>query len=110
MSTEAGIFGSRYTFEGDDSERIRAIADYVDRKMSETAKRIRNVTTSKVAVMTAMTIADELFKLRESVEQAQANNAARLDKLIAVSRGVGSSAKETTDGSPLLDPEESHAQ
>jgi len=109
MGTEAGIFGSRYTFEGDDSERIRALADYVDRKMSETAKRIRNVTTSKVAVMAAMTIADELFKLRESVEHAQAENAARLDNLIAVSRGLGSSGQANTDPSSPPDSEEPHA-
>ncbi len=110
MSTKAGIFGSSYTFDGDDSERIRALADYVDRKMSETAKRIRNVTTSKVAIMTAMTIADELFRLRESVEQAQTDNAARLDHLIAVSRGLGSSPQGTTDASSLLHSEEPHAQ
>ncbi len=110
MSTEAGIFGSSYTFEGDDSEHIRALADYVDRKMSETAKRIRNVTTSKVAIMTAMTIADELFRLRESVEQADADNAARLDNLIAMSRDLGAPAQGTSKASSLPHAEEHHAQ
>jgi cell division protein ZapA (FtsZ GTPase activity inhibitor) len=78
--------------------------------MAETAKHIRNVTTSKVAVMTAMTIADELFRLRQSVEQAQTDNAARLDNLIAVSRRLGSSAQRTTDASSLPDSEDPHDQ
>lgn len=105
MSTKAEIFGSRYTFEGEDPERIRVLADYVDRKMSETAKSIKNVTTSKVAVMAAMTIADELFKLRESVEKATSDNVARLDTLIGISRDLGSSAEEGVEplskGTPL---------
>ncbi len=104
MDTKAEIFGSRYTFEGEDSERIRVLADYVDRKMSEIAKSIKNVTTSKVAVLAAMTIADELFKLRDSVEQATGANTARLDRLIAVSRALVSSrengAEPLSQGTP----------
>ena len=95
MGTTAQIFGAQYTFEGEDPERIRVLADYVNRQMTQTAKSIRNVTTSKVAVMAAMSIADELFRLRESVEQATRNNAARLDDLVAQCKRLDSSLEES---------------
>ena len=97
MDTQVEIFGTHYTFDGDNPELVRQLADYVDRKMSETAKSIRNVTTSKVAVLAAMNLAEELFRLRDSVDHSTRTNADRLDKLIALSKLLAASPAEETD-------------
>ena len=96
MSTQVEIFGANYTFDGDDAEHIRQLADYVNRKMAETAENIKNVTTSKVAVLAAMNLAEELFTLRDSMEGSSRNAADRLDKLVAVARELGSSSQGKT--------------
>ena len=97
MSIDVKIFGSHYTFDGDDTEHIRKLADYVDRKMYETAKSIRNVTTSKVAVLAAMNLADELLTLRASQEDSASATTDRLDKLIAMSKRLASASADGPD-------------
>ena len=94
MRTQVEIFGASYTFDGDDPEHIRELADYVNRRMAETAANIKNVTTSKVAVLAAMNLADELFRLRHSIETSSRHAAERLDKLVALARGLASSADD----------------
>jgi cell division protein ZapA len=100
MSSKVEIFGTQYTFEGDDAERIRAIAEYVDRKMRETSRSIKNITTSRVAVMTAMNIADDLFRCRESTEQASRGDSERLDRLIGMCQQLGLPLESNNKMSP----------
>jgi cell division protein ZapA len=100
MSTQVEIFGTQYTFEGGDPERVRQLADYVNRKMSETARSIKNVTSTRVAVLAAMNIVDEFFTLRDSVEHSNQTTAQRLDRLVALSKSmVSDPADETHDDS-----------
>jgi len=88
MSTQVAIFGTEYTFEGEDPERVRQLADYVNLRMSETARSIRNVTSTRVAVLAAMNLADELLTLRDSIERTNDTTANRLDSLIALSESL----------------------
>ena len=90
MNTQVAIFGTEYTFEGEDPERVRQLADYVNRKMSETARNIRNVTSTRVAVLAAMNLADELLTLRDSIERTNDKTAQRLDSLIALWESLAS--------------------
>jgi cell division protein ZapA len=63
---EVRISGNEYTIIGNESdEYIQKIALYVDRKMSEITKSNNNLSTSMVAVLTAVNLADELYKLNE---------------------------------------------
>jgi cell division protein ZapA len=63
---EVRISGKEYTIIGNESdEYIQKIALYVDRKMSEITKSNNNLSTSMVAVLTAVNLADELYKLNE---------------------------------------------
>jgi len=97
MSTQVEIFGTHYTFEGGDPERVRQLADYVSRRMAETARSIKNVTSTRVAVLAAMNIVDELFTLRESVEQSNETTAQRLEKLVALSKSVVMDGADETE-------------
>jgi cell division protein ZapA len=60
------IYGQVYSLKGaDDSSHIRELASYVDKKMKEVEKGTGTVDPHRVAILTALTIADELHSLRE---------------------------------------------
>jgi cell division protein ZapA len=97
MNTQVEIFGAQYTFQGDDPDHVRRLADHVNRTMAETAKSIRNVTTTKVAVLAAMNIADQLLTLRDSTQRSDSATAQRLDNLVALSKAIASPPTHETN-------------
>jgi len=61
------IFGQRLGLRADgDSARLEELARFVDTRMREVAERSSSVDTVKIAVLTALNIADELFHERET--------------------------------------------
>lgn len=61
------IFGQRLGLRADgDAARLQEIARFVDTRMREVADRSSSVDTVKIAVLTALNIADELFQERET--------------------------------------------
>lgn len=57
------IFGSEYRIVTDaDPDRTREVARYIDRKMREVASSLSLRSVAKIAVLTAVNLADELFK------------------------------------------------
>jgi cell division protein ZapA len=68
-STRVQIFGSDYHVRGEvDPEYIRTLAAYVDAKMQEIANDQSLVSSTKVAILTAIHITDELFQERRQRE------------------------------------------
>lgn len=65
--TTVEIFGRRFELRATEgSERVEELARFVDRRMRELAEVSPHVDTSKLAVLTALNIADELFKEQET--------------------------------------------
>ena len=65
-SVKVDIFGQTYPIQGELEEAyIRQIAAYVDEKMRMISEMARTVDTQRVAVLAAISIADELHRLRE---------------------------------------------
>ena len=65
--TTVEIFGRRFELRASEgSERVEELARFVDRRMRELAEVSPHVDTSKLAVLTALNIADELFKEQET--------------------------------------------
>ncbi len=63
------IFGEEYTVTGqEDSEYIQMLAAYVDRRMRIIKQRNPNLISSKIAVLVALNLADELNKLQEDYD------------------------------------------
>lgn len=59
------IFGMEYPIRAEaDAEYIREVALYVDGKMKEIADSIPLRSTTRVAILVAMNVVDELFKER----------------------------------------------
>lgn len=72
-STEVDIFGSPYTVKGDaDPEYVRQLARFVDEKMRTLARKApSSVSAQKIAVLAAINIADDLFKLRRRQQDVE---------------------------------------
>lgn len=63
------IFGREFELEWEgDPLYIYTLANYVDGKMREVGESNKIIDTGKVAVLTALTIADEYFRYKESKE------------------------------------------
>jgi cell division protein ZapA len=76
------IFGQVYSIKGkDDPSYIRELAAFIDAKMKEVQKGTGTVDPHRVAILTALTITDELYRLRErygNMEITSENAARRL--------------------------------
>ncbi|NOZ94739.1 MAG: cell division protein ZapA [Acidobacteria bacterium] len=66
------VFGQRLGLRADgDVERLQELARYVDQRMREVADRASSVDTVRIAILTAINIADELYRERETNQDAR---------------------------------------
>ena len=64
------IFGEEYPLRGDaNTEYMLRVAEYVDRSMRTVAEKSVHLSTTKVAVLAALNIADELFRERSDSQK-----------------------------------------
>jgi len=64
------IFNEDYVVKGDESpEYMEMLANYVDRRMRMIQQRNYNLSNTKIAVLTALNLADELNKLQEDYDE-----------------------------------------
>jgi cell division protein ZapA len=67
QTVTVNIYGEDYPIRGDaDSAYIVQVASYLDAKMREVAQRNGSKSASKVAILAAMNITDELFRARRA--------------------------------------------
>jgi cell division protein ZapA len=65
-TVQVNIFGEDYTVRSEgEVEYIRDVARFVDRKMQEVVDKTANKSPARVAILAALSIADELFRERE---------------------------------------------
>jgi cell division protein ZapA len=71
-TTRVEIFGSEYSIRADaDADYVKTIAAYVDAKMNEIAQKQSIVSSTKVAILAAINIADEVFQERRKREKTE---------------------------------------
>lgn len=64
------IFNQEYIVKGNENgEYIGMLAAYVDRRMRMIEQRNHSLSNTKVAVLTALNLADELNKLQEDYDE-----------------------------------------
>jgi cell division protein ZapA len=84
-SVQVEIFGQTYSIKGnDDPASIRELAAFVDAKMKEVQKGTGTADPLRVAILTALTMSDELNRLRGqkgALEQSAEGVAKRLLEL-----------------------------
>ncbi len=65
-ATDVEIFGAVYHVRGEkDPEYLQELATHVDLRMREVAQQVTTVDSVKIAILTALNIADELFQCRK---------------------------------------------
>ncbi|MEW6725018.1 MAG: cell division protein ZapA [Bacillota bacterium] len=68
------IYGEEYTLKSSASqEYVLKLAELVDRKMREVGEANPKLGISRVAVMAALRLADDLLRLRDEMEQVSAS-------------------------------------
>lgn len=78
------IFGEEYPITGsDDPAYISKIADFLDSRMQDVARRSRTRAREKVAILTALSLASELHETADSLKQSAATEKANLDEVLA---------------------------
>jgi cell division protein ZapA len=87
------IFGQEYKIKGaGDPEYIHMIAGYVDSKMREIAHSSGIMSQSRIAILAALNIADELHQERDEQDKARgriADQAAKLGEMLEDKISVG---------------------
>jgi cell division protein ZapA len=77
------IFGQTYTVKaGADPGYVEQLAAHVDAQMREVGKTAGAVDSVRVAVLAALNIADECFRLRGQVQNADQDVAKRAEGLL----------------------------
>jgi cell division protein ZapA len=94
------IFGQSYSLRAEESGKyVEELARYVDSQMRTVSESTRTTDSLRVAVLTAVNIADELFKLREQRLSEEANVETAARELMAA---LDDSLREPTQTSPDL--------
>lgn len=64
------IYDEEYVVKGNENEEyVQMLASFVDRRMRMISQRNRKLSTTKLAVLTALNLADELNKLQEDYDE-----------------------------------------
>ncbi len=59
------IFGEEYSVRSsDDHEYVLSVAEYVDKKMRDIAAKNKSMSPNKIAILTALNLAGELFDIK----------------------------------------------
>jgi cell division protein ZapA len=86
QSVQVEILGQVYSIKGmEDHAYIRELAAFCDAKMREVQKGTGTADAHRVAILTALTISDELFRLRRqyrALEESAERSTTRLLKFI----------------------------
>src|SRR5215471_12606486 len=74
----------RHTVSGDaDEEYIRCLANFIDDQMRRVAEGMNTTTPSRLAVLTALNLAHQLFELEKKRVQGEADIERRMMSLMA---------------------------
>ena len=81
-STRVEIFGNEYHIRAEaEAEYVKSVAAYVHAKMTNIADKQKLVSSTKVAILAAINIADELFQERRKLEQTEQDVSVKAEQL-----------------------------
>ena len=81
--TQVEIFGQTYSVRAEgDSSYIHDLARFVDSRMREVAEQTATVDTTKIAILAALNISDDLHRVERSRMDNPTDALARAERLI----------------------------
>ena len=82
-TTDVEIYGQRYAIRGEaDETYVRRLASLVDGQMRHLAEGMNTTTPSKLAVLTALNLAHQLFEAEKKRAQNEADVERRMTSLM----------------------------
>jgi cell division protein ZapA len=88
-SVRVVIFGSEYSIKGDvDIETTRKVARYVNSKMAEIHENTASRDNVKIAVLSALNIAGELFELKDKQETGAQQISTISDRVALITKKI----------------------
>jgi cell division protein ZapA len=75
------IFGQTYAVRGADPAHVEKLAGYVDGQMREVSRTGGTVDSMRIAVLAALNLADECFRLKDEVARAEGAVRDRVERL-----------------------------
>lgn len=103
VKAEVEIFGDSYILKGNaPPEYLEMLAEYVNQKMEYIHEKCPGLTVSKIAILTAINIADELMKMKREYR-----NLVRQQETCA---GNGGKAKKKQQNSPKTGDEKDNVK
>jgi cell division protein ZapA len=79
------IYDQVYNVNADQGEEyLKELADYVDAKMRAVSAAARTVDSLKVAVLSSLNMADELFAVRKRLEEIEGPLRERVEKCVTI--------------------------
>jgi cell division protein ZapA len=86
------IYGKVYSLKGaDDPSHIRELASFVDKKMRDIEKGTGTVDPHRIAILAALTIADELHSVRERYDALETAADKAVNRMLDMTETVGES-------------------
>ena len=95
MAEKAGlvqveIFGQTYSVKsGGDAAYVQKLAAFVDEEMKDVSRASGAVDSLKVAVLAALNLADECFRLRQDAEDKHAPGGSPDERALRLARKLG---------------------
>ena len=85
IAVKIELLGQQFTMRGDeDRVHLKRVADYVKRKLVEVSTGTRSVGPTKVALLTALNVADDYFKAIDETNQLKSEVEARSHTLLKI--------------------------
>jgi cell division protein ZapA len=100
MAEKAGlvqveIFGQTYSVKaGGDAAYVQKLAAFVDEEMKDVSRASGAVDSLRVAVLAALNLADECFRLRQEGEDKHESGASLDDRAMRLARKLGTALGE----------------
>lgn len=95
QTTRVVIFGTEYSIKSDvDVETTRKVARYVNSKMAEITESISSRDNSKIAVLSALNIAGELFELKDKKENGAREITDVRDRVATITKKIDAALKQ----------------
>jgi len=89
------IFGQTYSVKaGGDSSYVQKLAAFVDEEMKDVSRASGAVDSVRIAVLAALNLADECFRLRKDAEDKHASGASPDDRALRLARKLGAALGE----------------
>ena len=89
------IFGQTYTVKhAGDPAYVQRLAAYVDEAMKDVSRASGAVDSLRVAVLAALNLADECFRLRQEAESKHTSGAAFDERALRLARKLGAALGE----------------